>query len=77
MGWFSGGNDATTLLKLSRIERKLDAIIAALDIKVPQDDMADIRDLAASGDKIAAIKEYRRRTGCSLIEAKEAVDRGL
>lgn len=36
---------------------------------------AYVRDLAASGKKIAAIKELREQTGMGLAEAKETIER--
>lgn len=77
MGLFSGSNDSAMLLQLSRIERKLDALLAHLDIREHGDDMDNIRTLIAAGQKIAAIKAYRERTGVGLAEAKDAIDRGL
>jgi len=75
MGLFStSGTDAA---RLARIERKLDALIAHLNVAVPGDDMDDIRDLVAAGKKIAAIKEYRTRTGAGLAEAKKAIEEGI
>lgn len=38
------------------------------------DPMAEVRSLLIAGNKIAAIKEYRRITGVGLAEAKEAVE---
>jgi ribosomal protein L7/L12 len=35
---------------------------------------AEIAQLAASGNKIAAIKAYREATGCDLATAKNAID---
>ncbi len=77
MGLFSSTTDGATSARLARLERKIDAIIAHLGIELPDDGMEDIRALAASGQKIAAIKEYRNRTGAGLAEAKNAVERGL
>ena len=77
MGLFSGSNDSAMLKQLTRIERKLDALLAHLDIREHGDDMDDIRGLIAAGQKIAAIKAYRERTGAGLAEAKDAIDRGL
>ncbi len=38
------------------------------------DGLAEVKKLAAAGKKIEAIKVYRERTGCSLREAKAAVE---
>jgi hypothetical protein len=75
MGLF-GLNDGDAA-RLARIERKLDALLAQLNVAVPGDDMDDIRDLVAAGKKIAAIKEYRARTGAGLAEAKKAIEEGI
>ena len=42
---------------------------------VGADPLAEVRALAASGQKITAIKRYRELTGASLGDAKDAVDR--
>ncbi|HVZ94962.1 MAG TPA: ribosomal protein L7/L12 [Phycisphaerales bacterium] len=63
--------------QLTRLERKLDLVIAHLGLDLPDDGMDDIRELIAAGRKIEAIKVYRERTGLGLAEAKQAVDRGL
>lgn len=77
MGLFSSSNEIALAATLARIERKLDAIMTQLGIELHSHDMDDIRDLIASGQKIAAIKAYRERTGAGLAEAKDAIDRGL
>lgn len=77
MGLFSSGDDTAMMARLSRIERKLDAIMLHLNIVEQVDGMEDIRELIAAGKKIEAIKEYRARTGAGLAEAKAAVDAGL
>ena len=77
MGMFSRTNDTEINLRLVRIERKLEAIIQHLQIELPSDQFDDIRALAQAGDTIAAIREYRTLTGCSLAEAKRAVESGL
>lgn len=40
----------------------------------PSDDFADVRDLAAAGDMIGAIKRLRERTAMSLADAKRYVE---
>lgn len=77
MGLFCNCNQAALAAQLARLERKLDAIMASFQIELPADKLDDIRALAAAGDKIAAIKAYRERTGASLLDAKNAVERGL
>lgn len=76
MGLFSPGADANTGLALARIERKLDLILQSLGVAAPAESWEqDVRDIAAAGKKIEAIKLYRERTGEGLAEAKAAVDR--
>jgi ribosomal protein L7/L12 len=61
--------------RLAAVERKLDLIMAHLDIREPEPDVpgAALQELLA-GRKIQAIKEYREATGVSLKEAKDAVE---
>ena len=77
MGLFSGSNDAAMNARLVRLERKLDLVLAHLQIEAPGDDLDGVRDLMATGDKIGAIKAYRDITGVGLAEAKSAVERGI
>ena len=63
--------------RLVRLERKLDLLLAHLQIGAPGDDLDGVRDLMAAGDKIGAIKAYRDMTGVGLAEAKSAVERGI
>lgn len=72
MGLF--GPDPAIMLRLARIEKKLDALLQAARISVDDPVDADIRDLARNGRKIEAIKLYRERTGCGLAEAKAFID---
>jgi len=75
MGLFSSPTDPTLRLRLARIERKLDALLTHLQIENPDDDeYREVRDLAAAGEKIAAIRRYRELTGVGLAEAKAAVE---
>ena len=76
MGILSDSNNDAVIARLARVERKLDAIIAFMQIRVPDDNFADIRDMIAAGNKIGAIKAYRQRTGTGLAEAKAAVEQG-
>jgi ribosomal protein L7/L12 len=76
MGLFSP-NTAALEARLARLERKLDLLLANLGIEAPADGMDHIRDLAASGNKIGAIKAYREATGVGLAKAKAAVERGV
>lgn len=72
-GLFQSGDEAA---RLRRIERKLDLVLKHLGVEDPGDvgPDAEVRRLADAGDKIAAIKAYRERTGAGLAEAKRAVE---
>ncbi len=65
--------------RLRRIESKLDLILGNLGIQVPDPGAASglsagVRQLAADGRKIDAIKLHREETGVGLKEAKDAVE---
>lgn len=65
------------LRHLRRVEFKVDTLLAHFGIAAPGPESQlshDIRDLAAQGKKIHAIKLYREQTGASLAEAKAAID---
>lgn len=71
MGLFSSSPSEA---RLRAIERKLDAIMAHLGIEEASDGLDEIKQLAANGHKLEAIKLYRQQTGCGLAEAKSFVD---
>ncbi len=77
MGFLTGPKDDALARQITRLERKVDALLAHLKVPVGDDGFDDIRDLIAAGRTIEAIKEYRERTGVGLAEAKQAIDRGL
>lgn len=64
------GKDA----QLQRIERKLTAILKELNLDPNAQIDPQVLELAATGQKIEAIKLYREQTGVSLREAKEFVE---
>ena len=64
-------------LRLMRIERKLDRIIAHLDIPEYTTIPEAIRAELLAGNKINAIKLYREQHGVGLKEAKDAIDQML
>ncbi|MEU0551468.1 MULTISPECIES: ribosomal protein L7/L12 [unclassified Micromonospora] len=69
-------SDADQLARrLAVVERKLDLIMAHLDIHEPELEApgAVLQELLA-GRKIQAIKAYREATGVGLREAKDAVE---
>lgn len=72
MGLF--GTDPALLLRLSRIEKKLDALLERAGITIDEFDDEAYRELARNGRKIDAIKLYRERTGSGLAEAKAYID---
>jgi ribosomal protein L7/L12 len=75
MGLFS--SSAMNSVQLTRIERKLDLVLQHLGVQMPDDELEEVRSLMAAGQKIEAIKAYRRITGAGLAEAKNAVERGV
>ncbi len=91
--FWSSGVDAHMLRQIlenqGRIERKLDALLAAFEIEtqVPKvsevgpfgldaDRVEQIRQHLREGNKIAAIKQLRLWTDLGLAEAKNAVESG-
>ncbi|MFG2528115.1 ribosomal protein L7/L12 [Streptomyces sp. NPDC048516] len=65
-------------LRLQRLERKVDLLLAQAGICEPEDPrMAELDALLAQGKKIQAIKVHREVTGSGLAEAKEAVERRM
>ncbi|MEN1705768.1 MAG: hypothetical protein AAGJ54_09705 [Planctomycetota bacterium] len=72
----NGGQDAETLARIARLERKLNMVMTLLDIEMPAHPAEDeVGALVETGKKIEAIKRLRELTGCGLAEGKEAVDR--
>jgi hypothetical protein len=63
-----------TDIRLPRIERKLDQMQRHLGIAFEDKAGEMVRPLLLAGNKIEAVKEYRRITGVGLKDAKEAVD---
>ncbi len=64
--------------RIARLERKIDLILEHLGI-ADQDDVPGavslrVRQLAAAGNKIGAIKQLREETNMGLKEAKDTVD---
>jgi ribosomal protein L7/L12 len=77
MGFFGGWPDKGLHSRLDRIERQVQALLDHFQIELPNDGLDEVRQLAAAGKKIPAIKLYRQITGAGLAEAKEVVERGL
>ncbi|WP_326688910.1 MULTISPECIES: ribosomal protein L7/L12 [unclassified Streptomyces] len=61
--------------RLARVERKVDLILEHLGVQEHDPWLAEVAELARSGQKIQAIKRYRELTGEGLKEAKNVVDR--
>jgi ribosomal protein L7/L12 len=59
--------------QLAALQRKLDLVMDHLGIANP--DEQDVVRHLEGGRTIEAVRAYRRRTGASLLEAKQAVDR--
>jgi ribosomal protein L7/L12 len=61
-------------VRLKAVERKLDLIIAHLEIDDPLPGGLDVVSHLENGEFIQAIKVYRDNTGAGLAEAKAAVE---
>lgn len=77
--WF---DQAREIERLRRENQRLLTLVTQfknrLDVEAGDVDVygvsAEERQLVASGQKVAAIKEYRERTGADLLTAKNAID---
>ena len=58
----------------TRLERKIDLLLKHLGIDPNEGVDDEILELVKSGQKIAAIKLYREKTGAGLREAKDFVE---
>ncbi|MEV0902083.1 hypothetical protein [Actinoplanes sp. NPDC049802] len=61
--------------RLAAVERKLDLLLARMEIPEPAADYPDVLEHLRNGRKIQAIKAYRAHTGADLAEAKRIIDR--
>jgi ribosomal L7/L12-like protein len=77
MGFFDSSFDPALAARLTRIERQLQSLLDHFQIELPDDGLDEVRQLAAAGDKIGAIKLHRQLTGAGLAEAKAFVEGGL
>ncbi|WP_405431555.1 hypothetical protein [Micromonospora sp. NBC_00617] len=59
--------------QLAALERKLDLVMDHLGIAAPVE--PEVLRHLESGRTIEAVRAYRKQTGTSLVEAKQAVDR--
>ncbi len=69
-----GQRDAGQSAQLRRLDRKVDAIVEHLGIKVVDDADPKVLELLIAGKKIEAIKLYREQSGADLKEAKDYVE---
>ncbi|MET8357887.1 hypothetical protein [Micromonospora sp. NPDC005171] len=69
--WFQERRSSAT--QLAAIQRKLDLVMDHLGITAPVE--AEVVRHLEGGRTIEAVRAYRKQTGTSLIEAKQAVDR--
>jgi ribosomal protein L7/L12 len=69
--WFQ--DRRTTALQIAALQRKLDLVITHLGITPPEE--PEVLAHLAAGRTIEAVRAYRKQTGATLLEAKQAVDR--
>lgn len=65
----------TTAVQLTAIQRKLDLVMDHLGIAEAAPERVEVIRQLENGKSIDAVRAYRRLTGASLLEAKQAVDR--
>jgi ribosomal protein L7/L12 len=63
------------IAQLTSIQRKLDLVMDHLGIAEAAPERSDVVRHLEQGHPIEAVRSYRRQTGASLLEAKQAVDR--
>jgi ribosomal protein L7/L12 len=61
--------------RLTSIQRKLDLVMDHLGIADAAPERSDVVRHLEDGQPVEAVRAYRRQTGASLLEAKQAVDR--
>ena len=69
--WFQERRSSVT--QLAAVQRKLDLVMDHLGIAPPE--QAEVVHHLENGRTIEAVRAYRKHTGASLLEAKQAVDR--
>jgi len=69
--WFQERRSSAT--QLTAVQRKLDLVLDHLGIAPPE--QAEVVRHLENGRTIEAVRAYRKHTGASLLEAKQAVDR--
>ena len=65
----------TAAVQLAAIQHKLDLVMDHLGIAEAAPERVEVIRHLANGKPIDAVRAYRRLTGASLLEAKQAVDR--
>jgi ribosomal protein L7/L12 len=63
----------SSAIQLAALQRKLDLVVEHLGIAAPEE--AEVVRHLENGRTIEAVRTYRKQTGLSLVEAKQAVDR--
>jgi ribosomal protein L7/L12 len=78
-GAFSWSASERRIVRMERrlgiIERKLDAVLEHLGVPPAEPGFDEVDAFLREGKKLHAIKAYRDRTGASLAEAKDFVER--
>ena len=69
--WFQDRRSSAA--QLAAVRRKLDLVMGHLGIAAPEE--AEVVRHLENGQLIQAVRAYRKQTGASLLEAKQAVDR--
>jgi ribosomal protein L7/L12 len=69
--WFQDRRASTA--QLAAVHRKLDLVMGHLGIVAPEE--PEVLRHLQDGRTVEAVRAYRQRTGTSLLEAKQAVDR--
>ena len=78
-GAFSWSASERRIVRMERrlgiVERKLDAVLEHLGVPPAEPGLVEVDAFLREGKKLHAIKAYRDRTGASLPEAKDFVER--
>ena len=69
--WFQERRSSAA--QLAAVHRKLDLLMDHFDIAAPEE--SEVARHVADGRTVEAVRAYRKLTGASLVEAKQAVDR--
>jgi ribosomal protein L7/L12 len=69
--WFQ--ERKSSAIQLAAVQRKLDLVMDHLGITAPEE--PEVLRHLENGRTIQAVRAYRKQTGASLLDAKQAVDR--